>query len=76
MEIKIRGDKNKMILVGVNHVDCKKLSCFIAGRYTHHSAAGLSGCSSWTDKNYSCLTRNNHGCPDIKTKRIEKKEKG
>ncbi|GAG43559.1 unnamed protein product, partial [marine sediment metagenome] len=24
----------------------------------------LSGCSNWTDKNYSCLTRDNHGCPD------------
>jgi len=65
MNIKIKQDK-KYIIVNVNSIECKKFKCFIVGRYTHHSACGLSGCSSWTDEKYSCLTRDNRGCPDKK----------
>lgn len=69
MKIKIRWDNKKCIQVDVNSRECRHLRCFVPGRYTHHSACGLSGCSSWTDEGYSCLTRDNHGCPDIKLKR-------
>lgn len=63
MEIKVKiGDKFKM--VRVLEKECRHKKCFVVGRYTHHSPAGLSGCSHWTDENYSCLTRDNKGCPD------------
>jgi len=63
MKVKIKWNKGKFITVDVNSRECRKKKCFIPGIYTHHSAAGMSGCSSWTDSNYSCLTRDNHGCP-------------
>ncbi|MFH0806010.1 MAG: hypothetical protein V1901_03995 [Patescibacteria group bacterium] len=65
INIKIKWD-NKYKLVNVNNRECRKLKCFVPGRYTHHTACGMSGCSSRTDENYSCLTRDNRGCPDIK----------
>ena len=65
MKIKIKVD-NKFKQVEVLDKQCRKRKCLIIGRYTHHSACGLSGCSSWSDDNYSCLTRDNRGCPDIK----------
>jgi len=58
--MKLRIDRQ---LVEVRDRVCRHKPCLVVGRYTHHSAAGASGCSSWTDPNYSCLTRDNHGCP-------------
>lgn len=63
MIIKIKKN-NKFIKVDVNEKECKNKTCFVPGKYTHYSSAGYSGCSHWTDKNYSCLTRDNHGCPE------------
>jgi hypothetical protein len=63
MKIRIKRDK-KFINVEVREKSCRNKKCFIAGKYTHYSACGLSGCSHWTDENYSCLTRDNKGCPD------------
>jgi len=57
---------SKYVQVEVLESECRKRRCLVIGRYTHHSAAGASGCSSWTNKKYSCLTRDNHGCPEIK----------
>ena len=62
MKVKIRQGK-KFVMVEVNYCDCPKRSCFYYGYYTHHSAAGKSGCSSWSAKELSCLHRDNHGCP-------------
>ena len=62
MKVKIRQDK-KFITVDVNYPDCPKRSCFYFGYYTHHSAAGYSGCSFWSEKELSCLRRDKQGCP-------------
>lgn len=67
MKIKIKYN-NKFIQVDVNSIRCKELKCFVPGKYTHHSACGSSGCSFRTDKYYSCLTRDNRGCPDYAIK--------
>jgi len=56
----------KIVKVEVSDEKCRKRKCLRVGHYTHYSAAGMSGCSSWTDENYSCLTRDNFGCPDDK----------
>ena len=63
MKIKIRWG-NKMIKVDVNYPECRKRECFVPGKYVHTSACGMSGTSSRTADEYSCLTRDNHGCPD------------
>ena len=42
---------------------CRWMACLQVGRYTHHSAAGASGCSSWTEKGLCCLRNANQGCP-------------
>jgi hypothetical protein len=63
MKVKIKEKGQKSVLVDVNHRDCPKRPCFYYGHYTHYSAAGASGCSHWTDKDLSCLQRDNHGCP-------------
>lgn len=58
------GKGKKAIKVEVLNKYCPQKECFHYGRYTHHSASGMSGCSSWTDENMSCLRRDTHGCPD------------
>jgi hypothetical protein len=63
MKVKIRQGK-KFVIVDVNYRDCPKLSCFYYGHYTHHTSCGMSGCSSRTDEELSCLRRDNHGCPE------------
>lgn len=65
MKIRVKFE-NKFVNVKVLDYKCKMRKCFIIGKYTHHSSTGFSGCSFWTDNNYSCLTRDNHGCPDNK----------
>jgi len=72
MKIRIKYE-NKYINVDVNSIKCRNRECFVPGRYTHHSACGMSGCSNWTDKNYSCLTRDNRGCPDKYCIKLEEK---
>jgi len=63
MKIRIL-EKNHFLNVEVRDRDCKKRSCLVIGHYTHRSITGASGCSNWTDANLSCLTRDNHGCPE------------
>ncbi len=62
MKIRIKQG-HKFIIVDVNHKDCRKRSCFYYGKYTHHNPSGYSGVSSRTDEHYSCLRRDNQGCP-------------
>ncbi len=62
MKVKVKSG-NRFVIVDVNYKDCPKRSCFYFGYYTHRSAAGYSGVSSWTDKELSCLRRGNYGCP-------------
>jgi hypothetical protein len=57
-------------LVEVAEPRCKDLACLRVGHFTHHSAAGASGCSSWTDPHLSCLTRDAHGCPPYEKRRF------
>ncbi len=73
MKVKISGK-----LVEVLDKNCPKRNCFYYGHYTHHSAAGYSGCSSWTDSELSCLRRDNVDSRIInkfKTARRKEKEK-
>lgn len=70
MKIKIRQNK-KLVEVEVLSKNYRSKKCFIPGYYTHHSPAGYSGISSWSDNSLSCLTMDNHGCPPI----ISEKEK-
>ncbi len=62
MNIRIKYG-NKITDVFVREKQCRSKPCFRPGHYTHHTACGASGCSSRTDDNVSCLTRENHGCP-------------
>ena len=65
MKIKIDGQD-----VRVLRADCRDNSCLVVGRYVHHSSAGASGHSSWSDKELSCITRDNHGCPPEDKQRL------
>jgi len=42
---------------------CVYLACLVPGYMTHHSAAGYSGCSSYTDSALTCRWRSERGCP-------------
>lgn len=48
---------------------CAMLACLRPGYYTHHTAAGASGCSSRTDDHRSCLTWLERGCPPADQRR-------
>ncbi len=63
MKVKIKNGE-KFVMVKVLDRDCPKRTCFRYGYYTHHNAAGYSGCFSRTDNSLSCLYRDNFGCPD------------
>jgi len=54
MIIKIRTTDRKLISVDVNEPECRKRKCFIWGK------------GKWSDNRYSCLIRDNHGCPENK----------
>jgi len=70
MKIKIKSKAiGRFITVEVIDKECKKYKCFVWGTYTHRTACGMSGCSAQTANGYSCLTRDNHGCPDKKEKK-------
>ncbi len=63
MKIRKKHD-GKMQDVKVAEEACKTKPCLRIGYYTHYTACGSSGCSYRTDDRLSCLTRDNHGCPE------------
>jgi len=52
---------SKFVLCSVNELICRKRKCFNPGYYIHRCGWGFE-----TAKKMSCLTRDNHGCPEKK----------
>lgn len=63
MEIKIKIE-GKRVMCDVSDKECVKRPCFAPHRYTHYGRSIAGEDCSYQDKNYSCSTRNYHGCPD------------
>ena len=66
MKIRIKQGK-RFVTVDVNNKWCRHKECFVPGFFTHHTAAGMSGISAWSDSQMSCIQRDNHGCPKKET---------
>ena len=64
--MKLRIDDRVVNVLGR---ECRWLDCLWVGHATHHSAAGASGCSSWTDDSLSCCRWYERGCPPSRDRR-------